>query len=236
MNLVDELSRDGAYELDLINFLRDYAFPTMSEIQGDGLILQSGVGFVPEQVPGSSAVHRVSIPEPDLLYGYDIASDKCLFTRPQRRAIKDLVPRLGNISQEGHLGFPFLLVEVTGKGNPAYEGGLEGAKNQCLGGAAACLEVINKLNRFVKDQDPDTYWMPEVSNLVFSIAVTQHTAEVYKSTMAKEVTNTGEVRQLYYTEKEQTYSLREPESFSKFYKYIREIIYWGTRERLRDIQ
>lgn len=38
MNLVDELSRDGAYELDLVNFLRDYAFPTMSEIQGDGLI------------------------------------------------------------------------------------------------------------------------------------------------------------------------------------------------------
>lgn len=165
-----------------------------------------------------------------------MASDKFPFTRPQRRAIKDLVPRLGNISQEGHLGFPFLLVEVTGKGNPAYEGVLEGAKNQCLGGVAAGLEVIEKLNRFVEDQYPYVYWTPEVSNLVFSIAVTQHTAEVYKSTVCKEVTNMGEVQQLYYTEKEQTYSLRDPKSFSMFCKYIRNIIYWGTHERLRSIQ
>ncbi|KAK8069957.1 hypothetical protein PG994_006573 [Apiospora phragmitis] len=189
--------------------------------------------FLPQYVPGGAANDRVAVPEPDLTYGYyqgrkyDYDSDDdtmSLFRRVQKLTCGELNPSMGT----GHdAGYPFFIVDIAADG-PREGGGLWAATNQCLGGAAACVEAINKLNRIVRQRGgPD---VPQVDVTVFSIAANQYTVELLVSYSAVE-----EQRCCYYTRRVASFLLCDPDHILKFRRYVLNILDWGNFQRLDQI-
>ncbi|KAK7931999.1 hypothetical protein PG985_002711 [Apiospora marii] len=132
---------------------------------------------------------------------------------------------MGNVSHE-ETGFPFFIAEVAAEG-PDGGGGLFAATSRCLGGTAACLEAINKLNDFLQDRGgPEA---PEVDDTVFSIAANQFTAELFVSYMEP-----GELGWTYRTTRVASFLLSDPDHVLKFHRCIRNILGWGKGPRLRQ--
>ena len=86
--------------------------------------------------PSSESKLKVSNPVPDMLFGYDHDN---AFTEPQQAHYTTM----GNsmVANSENLTNPFFVVECKGE-----DGRLYVATNQCLGGAASCVNAAEQLN------------------------------------------------------------------------------------------
>jgi hypothetical protein len=113
--------------------------------------------------------------------------------------------------------YPFLVIEFKGKGED-----LSAATNQCLGGSAACLKIIEGLN--------DRLHGPKMGNVersVFSIAMNGSEARLYVS---------WKDQQMYRTASARNFLLSDPDHHLDFRRHVRNILDWGMDRRLKAIQ
>ncbi|KIW25637.1 uncharacterized protein PV07_08803 [Cladophialophora immunda] len=108
-------------------------------------------GFYPlhrEHIPSSndSEIYLpVSQPKPDILYGYFWKD----FTSRQQRQFMTMDGIEYTANSQG-LIYPFFVIEFKGDGLGPTAGSLWVATNQCLGGAATCINMAEKLNRYIE--------------------------------------------------------------------------------------
>ncbi|KAI8722400.1 hypothetical protein NCS52_00383700 [Fusarium sp. LHS14.1] len=171
--------------------------------------------MVQRHVPSTSSVHKVSIPMPDLLYGY---TRQNAFTQ-QLTQLRTMGAGILAIN-EGLL-YPFLLVEFKGE-----SGNLWVATNQCLGGSATCVNITEELNDDLKQCTSVT--AESINSAAFSIAIRNTEARLYVSWKQNE-------RQ-YHMADVGSYLLHDPEQYVKFNKIVQNILDWGRGERLEGIR
>ena len=217
----DYLQDVPAYEGEVTEYLRALFFPSQTEyIMVKKKVLQCChyVSFHRDIVPGAGAHpdQRVSIPKPDSAYGYITNSHGQAFTKYQSIAGKEMSPELGRANHSG-LSFPFLVVELKAKEEQRI------ATNQCLGGSASCVNIIERLNARLREY-PDAR---TVNNTTFSVAANQEGARLYVSWSADEST--------YHTKEIEFFCFHYPEHLQRFKNVIDNIIDWGKGERLQQI-
>ncbi|KAK8044212.1 hypothetical protein PG993_004236 [Apiospora rasikravindrae] len=220
--------KNGAWEYELQSWFRNHAFPSDEALYEAGLALQGRAPFVPDCVPGFAASNRVAVPQPDLLYGYDMIYNQIpAFTRLEGHDCEGLHPSIANVAGS-YVGYPFCVIEIAPDG-PEFGGGLWVAINECLGGAATCVEAINKLNRLVQERGgPEA---SQVDEAIFSVAANQYTAELLVSYIAPDECGDN----CYYTRRVASFLLSDPDHFLKFRRYVKNIVDWGNGHRLRQI-
>lgn len=187
----------------------------------DKLELQRSIDtfFLKHIVPGSDVhpTQRVSIPKPDLAYGYTTDIDGEAFTEAQRLAGKEMTPMLGIANNSG-LAFPFLVVELKSIDDIWI------ATNQCLGGSATCVNIIECLNARLREYSNAC----TVDSTTFSVAANRIEAFLYVSWIAEDLT--------YYTKEVDSFWLRDPEHVRRLKNVAQNIIDWGKGDRLQQIR
>ncbi|KAK8052478.1 hypothetical protein PG993_003863 [Apiospora rasikravindrae] len=222
METLKRLQHRGAIEGQVQHWFEGNVFPDTKAIIGHGLEVIPHPMFQ-HCIPNSpnSTAYKVSKPNPDLVYGY--ATDhKSPFTGAQRIAGNKMDPKMGKIDSQGHLAFPFFVIEFKGDGQ--VNGSLWVATNQCLDGSATCTETVSRLN-YLLQQYPGAR---PVGNMAFSIAMSQNSAELYVSWKTDELA--------YYTREAAAFYLKRPEDFLEFRRYVKNILDWGKGPRLRELQ
>jgi hypothetical protein len=201
----------GAEEGDVRQYFMDTLF---TGISGTGLKRSVRMPMAKQCVPNISKNYRISTPVPDILYGYD---DVCF---KKQAAQMTLLGKEPAANTPGVL-FPFLVVEFKGDG-PSGGGTFWECTNQCLGGAACCVNILERLNSRVK--------VP-VNAVAFSISMTGTEARLYVSWKDKSDYNMMKV---------DSFLLQKMESLVDFHKIVSNIMEsdmdWGIGKRLSDIQ
>jgi hypothetical protein len=203
----------GAVESEVKNYFRDNIFAASALV--DGLGEMGNLPMAKCVVPQAGSNSKVSVPAPSMLYGYKRGAF------PQQRAQLDSMEAAKMAANSWDLIYPFFLIEVKGDG-PLGNGSLWVATNQCLGGAASCVNIAEYLNDQLRQCQIDP-----INSAVFSIAMSGTEARLYISW--KDDTN-------YYMQTVETFLLQRPEHYLEFRKYVRNIIDWGKDERLKEIQ
>lgn len=160
----------------------------------------------------TESLFEVSTPVPDAIYGY-----KAKNAFPQ---LTWTVAREEMIANDQLLMLPFLVAEILGD-----DSGMWGAICRCMGGSASCVNMVEKLNRRVKQCTNDT--VHPINSAAFSIAIRGTHARLHVSWKQDED---------YHTEDVDTFLLQVPEHYIKFYKYVHNILDWGKGERLEEIR
>jgi hypothetical protein len=205
-----------AAESEVEDFYRKHVFPGYT--RAERLKLSDRIPMVSNAVPNPNLRYRVSKPVPDLLYGYTRAAFQN----------QEALATLGTdaLANSQNLLFPFLLVEIKGDGSGST-GSLQVATNQCLGGSAACVNLVNRLNQLLQE-DCGIGPIMDVPTAVFSIAMSNSEARIYISWKYD--------RCAYYMVPFKNILLSTFEGFSEFRKYVRNIIDWSANARLPAIQ
>lgn len=164
---------------------------------------------------------RVSTPCPDLTYGLLHEKGKG-FTESQNIVSRQLYPSYGMIGQGAKLSFPLLVVEMKGFG-PSTDA-LFMAINQCVGGSAACVKIINDLNHLL-DKYPG---IDHVNNTAFSIAMSPRNAIIH-ATWSPDGSR-------YYIKELQSLDLTTSKGYLKLWRRVHNILDWGEKTRFQDIQ
>ncbi|KFY80967.1 hypothetical protein V499_00236 [Pseudogymnoascus sp. VKM F-103] len=180
-------------------------------------------------VPGVDSELRVSIPVPDILYGYDSLG---AFTDEEQVQLNSMViPVFGN--NDG-LVFPFFAIEQKGDG-PVSRGSLWVATNQCLGASASCVNIVERFNQLLRqcnDNNDDIkggnidVGLPNSTS--FSIAMNGSEARLYVTWKHDEFK--------YHTAIVDSFLLQRPMDFLKFRRYVLNILDWGMSARLTAIR
>ncbi|KAI8683174.1 hypothetical protein LRP88_04852 [Fusarium phalaenopsidis] len=160
---------------------------------------------------------EVSTPVPDAIYGYK-----------QENAFPQQWDQLWSLGEEMMannqlLVYPFLVVEFMGgeRGESMLAG-----MNRCMGGSASCVNMVEKLNRRVKQCTNDT--VHPINSAAFSIAI--------RCTEARVCVSWKQNEQDYHMADVDSFLLQVPEHSVKFYKYVQNILDWGKGERLEGIR
>ncbi|EEU47520.1 uncharacterized protein NECHADRAFT_35677 [Fusarium vanettenii 77-13-4] len=170
-------------------------------------------------VPDAGTNHKVSTPVPDTLYGY---RDETAFHQQQAQLLPMYKEAMAN--NQG-LMYPFFVIEFKGD-----NGSLWAATNQCLGGAATCINMVEKLNDRFKQRmsnNPINSADP-INSAVFSIAMSGTEARLYVSWKENE--------RDYFMAHVDSFLLQDPEHHAKFYNFVHNILDWGRGERLEQIR
>ncbi|KAI8681758.1 hypothetical protein NCS55_00428900 [Fusarium keratoplasticum] len=211
-------SRDPTPEhiTNLINQIRqdrDSPGPMVDEVKQDEELRDLVCEFPRKsQVEKTESLFEVSTPVPDAIYGY-----KAKNAFPQ---LTWSVAREDMIANDQLLMLPFLVVEILGD-----DSGMWGAICRCMRGSASCVNMVEKLNRRVKQCTNDT--VHPINSAAFSIAIRGTHARLHVSWKQDED---------YHTEDVDTFLLQVPEHYIKFYKYVHKILDWGKGERLEEIR
>ena len=170
-------------------------------------------------VPDVGSKLKVSIPVPDMLYGYN-----SIGAFPQQQA---QLRFMGNemVANSQDLIYPFFVIEFKADGPGGY-GSLWVATNQCVGASVSCVNVTERLNRQLRQCKSDK--VQPIDSAAFSIAMSGTEARLYISWKHNELD--------YYMRKVKSFSLQEPEQYVEFRKHVRNIIDWGRDKRLKEIQ
>ncbi|KAL2689458.1 hypothetical protein Neosp_003512 [[Neocosmospora] mangrovei] len=166
-----------------------------------------------DHVPDAGTGHKVSTPVPDALYGY---RDETAFRQQQAQLLPMYKEAMAN--KQG-LMYPFFVIEFKGE-----NGSLWAATNQCLGGAATCINVVEKLNDRFKQRMSNS----PINSAVFSIAMNGTEARLYVSWKQNE--------RDYFMAHVDSFLLQDPEHHAKFYNFVHNILDWGRGERLEQIR
>ncbi|KAK7753163.1 hypothetical protein SLS62_004896 [Diatrype stigma] len=172
------------------------------------------VPFSREAVPGAIQPEhsRVSIPWPDVAYGYM----KKAITSLQSLELATITPTRGQVSKE--LRFPFLVFEAKGS-----DGNMSVALNQCLGGTATCANAIKGLNSLAEG-----YGVDPMENIVFGIVMNEWAAAVYAMWWEADG---GYFRQQSIAR----FSFGAEDSVRGFRESLVKILRWGKDVRLKEI-
>lgn len=163
-------------------------------------------------VPDVGSAIKVSIPVPDLLYGYN----RKAFSDGQQTQLTSMGNEM--VVNTGRLIYPFLAVEIKGDA-----GSMRVATNQCLGGSTLCVNTAEGLNRHL-----GLCKNGNIDSAAFSIAMNGTEARLFISWKHNELD--------HYTARLKSFALQEPEQYIEFRKYVRNIIDWGKGERLEGIR
>lgn len=184
---------------------------------GDSLQCSDGEPMAEHAIPSTSSILKVSIPVPDILYGYN---EQEAFPQQQTQLVSMGTEMMGNDQNPGII-YPFLVIEVKGDGESMW-----GAMNQCLGGSASCVNIAEILNRRVRMCESDMVY--PIDSSIFSIAMNGAEARLYVTWKHNE--------QDYYMTTVDRFLLQDPEHYLKFRKYVLNIIDWGRGRRLEEIR
>jgi hypothetical protein len=166
-----------------------------------------------------NSIHRVCAPKPDVYYGYDRYT---AFPKSQQISLGNITHMSANTDD---LIYPFFFIEVKSDG-PQSSCSLWTATNQCLGGASACIKMIETLDNHVR---ACTRVELKLNNVAFSIAMSGSEARLY-------ITWKGDEDDGYLTQKVSDYMLQRPHEMLLFRRDTLNIIDWGRTERLQQIQ
>lgn len=207
----------GTAESNVVTYLQANIF--CNPLPGDILKRSDRIPMAKYTVPDIGSRAKVSNPTPDMLYGYN-----------RYRAFPAHQAKLHNMENEMRantqsLMYPFLVVEVKAEGS-GCSGNLWVATNQCLGGSASCVNIIERLNCRVRQCN--TKGRKSISSTVFSIVTNGIDARLYVSWKHNE--------RDYYMAKVKGFHIQEPEQYMTFRKCVQNILDWGQNERLEEIQ
>jgi hypothetical protein len=196
------------------NFLKD---PQESNERLQGLDYTQFFSIHREHVPDNPEnALSVSQPKPDILYGYIWEA----FTSTQQSQLTD-IKYVEYTANNQELIYPFLVIELKGDGLGPIAGSLWVATNQCLGGAAACINMVEKLNESVKQ-----LLVSLISTTVFSIAMNNSEARLYISWKEGE---------RYYTQQIEGLLVYKPQDYLVLRRFIRNVLQWGKDYRRPQI-
>ncbi|KAI1274227.1 hypothetical protein F5Y07DRAFT_219128 [Xylaria sp. FL0933] len=220
---LDEVKQDrylydvflGAGEPMVEDYFKTKIFPSYTS--QDVLDYATRQPMAEHTVPCTGSKLKISTPVPDMLYGYRNTAF------PQQRAQLISMGHETKANTQG-LMYPFLVIEFTGDG-PSGSGSLWVATNQCLGGSASCVNIIERLNRQLTKCNNTKIGL--VNSAAFSIAMSGTEARLYISWTHESNYHMALVR---------GFALYEPEQHVEFWNYVQNIIDWGRRERLKEIQ
>lgn len=171
-------------------------------------------------VPSFNLEYRVSQPKPNMLYGYDRGVD---FSPRQLKQLQKMRDPLRATNAGLHC--PFLVIECKGDGPSSKSaGGFWVATNQCLGGAATCVNLVERFNAQLSEYEG----VRRIEGACFSIAMTNKMAELYISWKDDE--------EVFQMQQVTEFVLRRHEEFDEFRTCVRNIIAWGMGERLGSIK
>ncbi|CAH0046231.1 unnamed protein product [Clonostachys solani] len=168
----------------------------------------------PLRVPNRLGQHRIVTPKPDLYLGYSYGHFG-----------DDLQGLLWN-SDTNIAKFAFLEMELKGDGQSSL-GGLWVATNQCMGGASTFLNILNKLqstlyeNNLVEEAEA-------LDPVVFSVASNGTEARLFATYSKSEGDFTT-----YFV---RGFLLYDTSSRAILDTYIQHIVDWGTNRRLQKIE
>lgn len=205
---------DGATEAQVEKYFSTRVFPDYDPT--DVLVRAERQSMFKHVTPTQrSTHHEISTPAPDLLYGY---RNRVAFPQQQLQ-LSSMESQLWANSQ--CLIYPFFAIEFKGDG-----GSMQGAANQCLGGSASCVNLLERLNRKLLNCQSDT--VRPIDSTTFSIAMDGTQAHLYITWKHNE--------QDFYMQEYESFLLQKPEQFLEFRKHVRNIIDWGKDTRLKKIQ
>jgi hypothetical protein len=179
-----------------------------------------------EHVP-SSYDPEISLPvsqlKPDILYGYSWEA----FTSTQQRQFMTMNDTEYTANSQG-LIYPFLVIEFKGDGPGPTAGSLWVAENQCVGRAVTCINMAEKLNRYIERLPMST--VSPVDTTVFSIAMNGSEARLLVSW--KEGDGSGGI---YYTQQIEGFLVYRPKEYLLFRRFVRNVLEWGRDRRRAQI-
>lgn len=226
---LDEVQNDSdlhdlwmsAAELDVEDYFKSKIFlnPKKSDSLKRSDRAPMARNAVPPRVGQNPA--KVSYPIPDRLYRYNLTE---AFSFPQRKQLRSMGTPIP--ANRHGLIYPFLLIEFKGDDS----GGARSfwvATNQCLGGAATCLNVVEHLNTILRQLEKKKAKVHFMKNVVFSIALSGTEARLHISWKHDAVT--------YHMAKVEDFALQKPKDYLEFRQQVLNIIDWGKDERLKGI-
>ncbi len=207
----------GTAEPAVENYFKANIFPDFEPL--DCLKRIDKSPMTKQLVPDVGSKLKVSTPCPDMLYGYNRFE-----AFPQQQA---QLRSMGNdmVANTQGLIYPFFVIEFKADG-PGGSGSMWVATNQCLGGAASCVNIVERLNHQLR-QCQNVQVRP-VDSAAFSIAMNGTEARLYISWKQDELK--------YYTRKVDSFLLQKPKDYVEFRKHVLNIVDWGNYERLNEIR
>ncbi|KAI9163562.1 hypothetical protein HJFPF1_05179 [Paramyrothecium foliicola] len=181
---------------------------------GDGPLQRTDrVPMLRNAVPSVSTEARISIPSPDLLYGYDRAS------------FPESIANFADAANSHDLLYPFLAVELRGDG-PDGTGSFWVGTNKCLGSTATCINIMERLSQ--QTQACESEELPILNSAVFSIVMNAHMSRLYLSWKHDD--------ERFYTKSIQDFLLADLAHYNTLRRYVHNIIDWAKGARLQNIQ
>ena len=171
-------------------------------------------------VPQADSTHEISTPVPDLLYGYD--HDRVFTEKHNAYLFNHGFERIVNTVG---LSFPFFAIKFKGDG-PGSRESMWVATNQCIGASTSCVNIAKCFSDQLSQCKSDS--IQPINSAAFSIAMNGSETRLYVSWKHD--------KKVYYMQQFETFSLQTPNHFSKFHKYVQNILDWGRDKRLKDIQ
>ncbi|KAI0811528.1 hypothetical protein GGR55DRAFT_104906 [Xylaria sp. FL0064] len=172
-------------------------------------------GHTVPKAPGADL--KISHPHPDALYGYR-GSD--LFSREFLPLV--FMGRDPYANRQNML-YPFLVIEFRG-----VEGSMWEATNQCLGDTACCVNMIQRLNEWLKAYKDDDSETEAIENAVFSFTINDSCARLYISWKD----DNGD----YLMQLIDAFAIQNPRSYLELRSYVNKILDWRRTSRLDKIR
>ncbi len=209
---LQDLAKNGAEETEVERYFHTNIFPNPTS--RDILMRRDRTQMFRNNIPTSESKLTVSAPVPDTLYGYS----RHAFSQ---QGIQ--LASLGSTMKANASGLlcPFFVIEFKGDG-----GSMLVATNQCLGAAASCVNIAERLKSQLKDSK--SAHVREIDSAAFSIAMNGTDARLHVSWKQDELN--------YYMRTVETFSLQRADNYREFRKYVRNIVDWGIDRRLKAIQ
>ncbi|TVY85513.1 hypothetical protein LSUE1_G004890 [Lachnellula suecica] len=204
----------GAAEAAVENYFKATVFPDPGP--SDCLKRIDKIPMAKNAAPNVGSKLKVSNPMPDMLYGYNRQG---AFSEHQVQ-----LRFMGNEMTANSQGLlcPFFVIEFKADG-PGGSGSMWVATNQCLGGSASCVNIVERLNLQLRQCNKRP-----LNSAAFSIAMNGTEARLYVSWKHEELK--------YYARKVDSFLLQRPKDYVEFNHHVLNIIDWGKDERLKDIQ
>ncbi|KFY26903.1 hypothetical protein V491_01118 [Pseudogymnoascus sp. VKM F-3775] len=218
--------REGIAEGGVASYFQKHLFLTPEPL--DGLKCSFKLPMARHAVPGVDSKLRVSVPVPDIIYGYSLRD---AFTKEEQSKMNFMTSSVFVNNED--LSFPFLAIEQKGDG-PASRGSLWVATNQCLGASASCVNIVERFNQQLRkssssnSNNNNSDDVQLVSSISFSIAMNGSEARLYVTWKQAEIA--------YHTAIVDSFLLQRPADFLNFRRYVLNILDWGMRGRLTAIQ
>ncbi len=201
----------GAAAPQVANYFYGRIFPKPRPGSLDFLRRTDRQPMAEHAVPGTGSKFPVSMPAPDMLYGYD--RQAAFLSRHHLQLFEMGADMVANTED---LIYPFLVVNLYGDG-PGGNGSMWATANKCLGGLASCVNLAERLNDQLNQCEADS---PEtVDNFVFSIAMNGIAAQLYLTWKADE--------QKYHMAQVKSFLFQDPKHYLEFRKMVLNILDWG---------